>query len=104
MDENSQSSATHHIAEMIAYLGLPPLDYIQRSEITKRVFDEEGRWKAAGGTVVPLISLEESMSDLDGDSKEQFLYFIRSMLKWLPEERQQACALLKDPWIVKAVP
>lgn len=42
MDENSQSSATHHIAEMIAYLGLPPLDYLQRSEITKRVFDEEG--------------------------------------------------------------
>jgi hypothetical protein len=42
MDENLQSSATHHIAEMVAFLELPPLEYIQRSEITKKVFDEEG--------------------------------------------------------------
>ncbi|TID23316.1 non-specific serine/threonine protein kinase [Venturia nashicola] len=75
MDENSQSSATHYVAEMVAYLGLPPLEYIQRSEITKKVFDEEGRWKAAGGTVVPPLSLEESVSARDGESKEQFLNF-----------------------------
>jgi hypothetical protein len=42
MDENMQSSATHHVAEMVAYLGLPPLEYVQRSEITKKVFDEQG--------------------------------------------------------------
>ena len=42
MDENLQSSATHHVAEMVAYLGLPPLEYIQRSEIIKNVFDEQG--------------------------------------------------------------
>jgi hypothetical protein len=53
---------------------------------------------------VPQLSLEESVSALGGEPKEQFLSFIRSMLKWLPEERQQACELLKDPWMAKAIP
>ena len=43
MDEQMQPSATHHVAEMISYLGLPPLEYIQKSEITKKVFDEQGQ-------------------------------------------------------------
>ncbi|EUC50082.1 hypothetical protein COCMIDRAFT_83008 [Bipolaris oryzae ATCC 44560] len=104
LDENLQPSATHHVAEMVAYLGLPPLEYIQRSEITKKVFNEQGRWTGAGGTVVPQLSLEESVSSLDGEAKEQFLNFIRSMLKWLPEKRKQASELLKDPWMAGAIP
>ncbi|MCJ1367849.1 hypothetical protein MMC16_006985 [Acarospora aff. strigata] len=75
MDENLQSSATHHVVEMVAYLGLPPFEYMQRSEITKKVFDEQGGWKGAGGTVVPQLSLEESVSALDGENKKQFLDF-----------------------------
>ncbi|KAF2243251.1 kinase-like protein [Trematosphaeria pertusa] len=104
VDENLEPSATHHVAEMVAYLGLPPLQYIPRSEITKKVFNEQGRWKGAGGTVVPQLSLEESVSALDGETKEQFLNFIRSMLKWLPEKRKQASELLKDPWMARAIP
>jgi serine/threonine protein kinase len=42
MDENMESSATHFVAEMVAYLGLPPLEYIKRSNITQKVFDEQG--------------------------------------------------------------
>lgn len=41
-DEEGRSSATHHVAEMVAYLGLPPPEYVQRSEITRKVFDEAG--------------------------------------------------------------
>ncbi|KAF2004736.1 non-specific serine/threonine protein kinase [Amniculicola lignicola CBS 123094] len=104
IDENLQPSATHHVAEMVAYLGLPYPEYIQRSEITKKVFDEQGRWKGAGGTVVPQLSLEESISALDGETKEQFLNFIRSMLKWSPEKRKQASELLQDPWMTGAIP
>jgi hypothetical protein len=44
IDENRQSSATHHVAEMVAYLGLPPVEYIQRSDITRKVFDKEGEY------------------------------------------------------------
>ncbi|TQV95203.1 hypothetical protein V2A60_009749 [Cordyceps javanica] len=38
MDENGDSSATHHVAEMVAFLGLPPREYIQRSKITTNIF------------------------------------------------------------------
>ncbi|KAG4436290.1 hypothetical protein IFR05_008230 [Cadophora sp. M221] len=103
VDEKLQPSATHHVAEMVAYLGLPPLEYIQRGEITKKVFNEQGRWKGAGGTVIPQLSLEESVSALDGETKEQFLNFIRSMLEWLPEKRKEASELLKDPWMAGAI-
>lgn len=34
--------ATDHVAEMVAYTIYPPLEYIRRSEVTKKVFDEQG--------------------------------------------------------------
>lgn len=36
---------------------------------------------------------------MEGESKEEFLAFMRSMLRWLPEERKTAAELLKDPWM-----
>lgn len=53
---------------------------------------------------MPQLSLEKSVSALGGEAKEQFLNFIRSMLKWLPEERKRASELLKDPWMAGAIP
>ncbi|KAL2427535.1 hypothetical protein ABEF91_001217 [Exophiala dermatitidis] len=70
LDENKEPSATHHVAEMVGYLGLPAFGYIQRSEVTRKVLDEQGRWKGAGGVDVPLFSLEESEEVLDGEDKE----------------------------------
>ncbi|KAM3501022.1 hypothetical protein MY11210_009436 [Beauveria gryllotalpidicola] len=104
MDENGDSSATAHVAEMVAYLGLPPREYIQRSKITTNVFDEQGHWKGAAGTVVPPLSLEESISAVDGIEKTLFLNFIRSILNWLPEDRKTAAELLQDPWMAGAIP
>ena len=43
LEENKKPSATPHVAEIVGYLGLPPLEYIQRSEITKKVFDQQGQ-------------------------------------------------------------
>lgn len=42
LDEKRKSSATHHVAEMVALMGNPPLEYIKRSPDTMNVFDEEG--------------------------------------------------------------
>ncbi|GAB1726045.1 hypothetical protein NU195Hw_g1151t1, partial [Hortaea werneckii] len=42
LDEDEEVSATPHIAEMVAYIGTPPrFDYLQRSQVTSRVFDEK---------------------------------------------------------------
>lgn len=42
LDEDREYSPSHHVAEMVAYLGLPPLHFLQRSEETRNVFDEKG--------------------------------------------------------------
>jgi serine/threonine-protein kinase SRPK3 len=44
VDETGKPLATHHIAEIVAFLGLPPHEYIHRSEVTNRVFDSQGQW------------------------------------------------------------
>ncbi|KAF1814487.1 kinase-like protein [Eremomyces bilateralis CBS 781.70] len=95
VDENLESLATHHFAEMDRYLGLPSLEYIQISTITKSIFDERG-------SVFLHLSFDAAVSVLDSETKEQFPNFIGSMLKCLPEQRKQASELLKDPWM--AVP
>ncbi|KAE8162112.1 kinase domain protein [Aspergillus tamarii] len=98
-DEDKEYSPSHHIAEMVAYLGLPPLHFLQRSEETRNVFDQNGKWLGAGGVSIPSISMEESEENLRGQDKQQFLQFMRSMLQWVPEERKTANELLDDPWL-----
>ncbi len=44
--------------------------------------------------------LEDSVPSLEDDpEKEQFLDFVRGMLRWVPEERKTAKELLDDPWL-----
>lgn len=43
LDEAQDVSATHHVAEMVGYLGTPSLTYLRRSEVTNNVFDEKGQ-------------------------------------------------------------
>ncbi|KAF2211363.1 hypothetical protein CERZMDRAFT_121572 [Cercospora zeae-maydis SCOH1-5] len=104
LDANNETSATNHVAEMVAYMGHPPLEYIRQSDVTKNVFDDQGLWKGAGGVEVPLISLEEAESVLEGDAKERFLDFVRTMLRWVPEERKRATELLTEPWLQQSTP
>ncbi|KAI9889353.1 MAG: hypothetical protein M1814_005521 [Vezdaea aestivalis] len=104
LDEAQEVSATHHIAEMVGYLGTPSLEYQRRSQVTKNVFDDKGHWKGAGGVAVPEMPLEQVETVLEGEEKRRFLAFVRKMLKWIPEERRQATELLTDPWMEGAVP
>ena len=85
------------MAEMIAVLGLPPLDYLQRTETSQEYFDDAGNWRGAIG--IPDVSLENSEEQLGSDDKAFFLDFMRKMLQWVPEERQTAKQLLNHPWL-----
>ena len=49
------------------------------------------------------LSLEDSEENLVGKDKELFLQFMRSMLRWLPEERKTARELLEDPWLNRQI-
>ncbi|KAI9842414.1 MAG: hypothetical protein M1837_007159 [Sclerophora amabilis] len=96
-DANKENSSLHHLAEMIALLGPPPRDFLQRSAIAAEYFDEHGNWKGAAD--IPAISLEASERNLEGKNKVLFLQFMRKMLRWVPEERESAKELLEDPWL-----
>ena len=85
------------MAEMIAVLGPPPLDYLQRTETSWEYFDRAGNWK--GAVEVPDISLEDSEEQLAGEDKALFLDFMMKMLQWRPEKRQTAKQLLRHSWL-----
>lgn len=58
-----------------------------------------GNWIAQQHEEVPSTTLEDLETRLRGQEKVAFLGFMRSMLKWLPEERKTAKDLLQDPWL-----
>ncbi|GAA93034.1 hypothetical protein AKAW_11146 [Aspergillus luchuensis IFO 4308] len=99
LDEDQEYSPSHHVAEMVAFLGLPPLSFIQRSEETRHVFSEKGEWLGAGGVTIPDTSLERLEEYLSGNGQQSFLQFIRSMLQWIPGNRKTAKELLNDSWL-----
>ncbi|KAI0654569.1 kinase-like domain-containing protein [Cubamyces menziesii] len=88
-----------HIAHMVSLLGLPPADFLRRSETGEpwKYFDTRGHW--TGTTTLSNDSLELLEHRLEGEKKAQFLGFVRKMLKWIPEERYTAYELLDDPWL-----
>ncbi|CEJ60619.1 hypothetical protein PMG11_09188 [Penicillium brasilianum] len=96
-DANKRESDTHHLAEMIAYLGPPPLEMLEKSELANKYFDSSGKWK--GLAEIRLTSLESIERNLEGERQEGFLRFIRKMLQWRPEDRATAKELLSDPWL-----
>ena len=84
------------MAEMVAVLGLPPLNYLQRSQIPWEYFDKAAYWK--GVTERPKNSLGNSEEQLDNENKALFLDFMTKMLHWMPESRHSAKQLFGHSW------
>jgi serine/threonine-protein kinase SRPK3 len=82
---------------MVAILGPPPLELLSRSETSWKYFNTDGTLKDS--FEVPDVSLEASVTRLDGDNKALFLDFVRKMLDWIPERRHTAEQLLIHPWL-----
>ena len=45
------------------------------------------------------MTLEDTVTEMDGEEKTKFLKFVTRMLVWLPEDRATAKELLSDPWL-----
>ncbi|KAK2827807.1 hypothetical protein FQN49_007322 [Arthroderma sp. PD_2] len=78
------------MAQITGLLGPPPKEFIRQKR--------NGKWEAEKYETILSTSLEDLEVRLEGQHKEVFLKFIRSMLKWLPEDRKTAKALLNGPW------
>lgn len=93
---------------MISILGPPPLELIKRGKRSAEWFDENGKWLEPDDKIpdrLPLLppsSLEDVEENLNGQDKELFLNFVKSMLQWEPEKRKTARELLDDPWLTKS--
>ncbi|RAK85462.1 kinase-like protein [Aspergillus costaricaensis CBS 115574] len=85
------------LAEMVAMLGPPSVEWLRKSPRSLKEWDSSGQWKAS--KEIPSISLADSEEYLEGESKQMFMNFMRKMLLWDPEERQSARELLTDPWL-----
>ncbi|KAM3425092.1 hypothetical protein BST61_g7058 [Cercospora zeina] len=94
---NGGQLSVYHLAEMVAILGLPPAEYLRRTQTSWEYFHDDGTWKAPA--VIPETSLEAVETRLSGDNKAAFLTFVRKMLQWCPERRQTAKQLLDDSWL-----
>ncbi|KAF2819465.1 kinase domain-containing protein [Ophiobolus disseminans] len=87
-----------HLAEVVAMLGPPPLDLLERGSRSKEFFDEQGKWIPD----VPIpegLTLGSSEENLTGKAQRDFLEFMRCMLQWKPENRQTAKQLLNHAWL-----
>ena len=74
--------------------------YYTRLRIDPETDIVAGDWIAHHEAPVPSVSLETLETRLTGEEKELFLTFIRSMLKWMPEERKTAKQLLEQPFLL----
>ncbi|KAJ5909550.1 protein kinase [Penicillium tannophilum] len=92
-DSNMNVSDSHHLAGMIAIMGLPPKEMLQNSEYAMKFFDSDG------AADIPSVSLENLEKNLQDTQKSLFLCFMRKMLQWKPENRSSAKELLADPWL-----
>ncbi|PWY91764.1 kinase-like protein [Aspergillus sclerotioniger CBS 115572] len=91
----------HHLAEIQAVLGSPPSQFLARSERSTQFWDASGQWK--GLVPIPKYDLGSREERLENSEKEDFLRFLRRMLRWLPEERATAKELLFDPWLMRGL-
>ncbi|RMD42061.1 hypothetical protein DV735_g3061, partial [Chaetothyriales sp. CBS 134920] len=95
-DEDGDMSDAAHLAELIATLGPPPLEFIRRNpEKHAEFWDEKGNWLDQA-PIPPNRTLEELETRLKDPSR--FIAFLRRVLTWIPEQRPTAKELLQDPW------
>lgn len=103
------------MAQMVAMVGPPPPDFLQRSKRSSLFWDDQGiilqspqllhtliphagKWK---GTVpIPDTSLEATEQRLQGEEKALFLAFMRKTLRWRPEDRSEILDVFMDEWLL----
>ncbi|RXW24063.1 hypothetical protein EST38_g1753 [Candolleomyces aberdarensis] len=87
-----------HLAEMIALLGPPPRELLEKSKLKSKFFSDQGEFNA-GIEIPPSVTLESLETNLEGEDKKLFLGLMRKMLQWDPKMRHTPKQLLEDEWI-----
>ncbi|KAI9666607.1 MAG: hypothetical protein M1821_004543 [Bathelium mastoideum] len=98
-DSEGRYSEAHHLAEMISVMGPPPLSFLRQcGEKADKYWEKDGTWKNLAP--IPDTSLERMDQRLEGEEKQQFIAFMRKILQWSPEDRQDSEAVYWDEWLL----
>ncbi|RMY15626.1 hypothetical protein D0868_00782 [Hortaea werneckii] len=98
-ESEGRYSEAHHLAQMVSLSGPPPLKFLQRcGEKADQYWDRNGNWKNL--VPIPETSLEHMDQRLEGEEKAQFMSFMRKMLQWDPEDRQDSESIYWDEWLL----
>ena len=93
--------ADKHLGLMIALMGPPPKELLDRGDTAPTYFDENGEFRYP--KLIPEdFSFESSINRIRGRDKELFIDFAKKMICWLPEERWTAKQLLDHPWLTES--
>ncbi|OAA63409.1 Protein kinase-like domain protein [Niveomyces insectorum RCEF 264] len=97
--ESRDESNARHLAAMVALLGPPPTEFLNRKRSeTSKYWDDQGNW--IGLPAVPTgVSFESLAKKLEGNEKIAFIDFVRSLLRWLPEERPISVQAFSHSWV-----
>ena len=117
--ESREQSTARHLASMVALIGPPPSEFLNRNKPeTSKYWDDQGvyclqttdasetkltymflgNW-IASPAVPEGGSFESFVKNLNGREKTAFIDFMRSLLRWLPEERPFSAQAYGHPWL-----
>ncbi|KAJ9197368.1 hypothetical protein DTO164E3_5801 [Paecilomyces variotii] len=121
-DQQGRYDAKLHIAEMVALLGPPPPEIIQRYQYMQEYswpepvrredgrvcetaeeyfggpfFDDNGRFLYED--LIPDRKLDNTVSFLEGEEREAFLDLVKGMLVWHPDARKTAGELARHAFL-----
>ena len=91
-------NSSQHLGLMIALLGPPPKELLERGDATATYFDENGEYRKPEHINTD-VTWESSITRMKGEEKEMFIDFAKKMICWLPEERWTAKQLLDHPFL-----
>ncbi|RMZ82758.1 hypothetical protein DV738_g1546, partial [Chaetothyriales sp. CBS 135597] len=93
-------SSAQHLGLMIALLGPPPKELLERGSTTSTYFDEHGEFRKPQ-YIQRDQTFEHSITSMKGEEKALFIDFAKKMVCWLPEQRWTAKQLLQHPFLTK---
>ncbi|KAI6353589.1 hypothetical protein MCOR25_008928 [Pyricularia grisea] len=98
--DNDPLNDARHLAAMVALMGPPPLSFYQKSEKAHIYWDHNCEWIGPVDLFPSTFTLESLLPrPMQGAPGALFLDFMRSILRWEPEERLDAVSALKHPWV-----
>ncbi|KAJ5100469.1 hypothetical protein N7456_006521 [Penicillium angulare] len=123
-DQSGRYDAKYHLSEIIALVGSPAPEILQRYQLMRNYswpepirveredgkicktaeeyfcgpfFDNDGRFLYEN--LIPDRKLEDTVPSLEGEEREEFLDLVKGMLVWHPNFRKTAGELARHPFL-----